>query len=84
VRTDVGAYSSSRAEDVFADDASTASGSASTDYGDHRTLSPATSYGSLSHAAAAMGRKAPPPPPVNRAKKPAPPPVPARRADLNY
>jgi hypothetical protein len=85
VRTDGTAYGS-RTDDIFADDASTASGgSGSPDIGD-RSLSPATSYGSLNRstgALAAAGKKGPPPPPPNRAKKPAPP-VPSRRADLGY
>lgn len=77
VATDTGAYGH-RSDDVFADDASTASGSRSPDWGD-RSVSPATSYGSLSRSTSAMGtRKAPPPPPVNRAKKPPPPPVPRK------
>lgn len=84
VRTDGTAYGS-RPDDVFADDASTASGSGSPDLGD-RSLSPATSYGSLNRstgALAAAKKAPPPPPPVNRAKKPAPP-VPSRRENLGY
>lgn len=84
VRTDGTAYGS-RTDDVFADDASTASGSGSPDIGD-RSLSPATSYGSLNRstgALAAAKKAPPPPPPVNRAKKPAPP-VPSRRENLGY
>lgn len=78
VRTDGVAYGH-RTDDIFADDDST-SGSGSPDYGD-RSLSPATSYGSLGRSSG--GKKAPPPPPpVNRAKKPAPP-VPARK-DFAY
>lgn len=77
VATDVGAYGH-RGDDVFADDASSASGSRSPDWGD-RSVSPATSYGSLSRTSSAMGiRKAPPPPPVNRSKKPPPPPLPRK------
>ena len=84
VRTDGMAYGG-RGDDAFADDASTASGSGSPDLGD-RSLSPATSYGSLNRSTAALGVKKapPPPPPVNRAKKPAPPPVPARKDHLGY
>lgn len=83
VRTDGVAYSG-KGDDCFADDASTASGSGSPDLGD-RSLSPATSYGSLNHSTSALGVKKapPPPPPVNRAKKPAPP-VPARKGNLGY
>lgn len=77
VATDGGAYGH-RNDDVFADDASSASGSRSPDWGE-RSVSPATSYGSLSRTSSAMGtRKAPPPPPVNRSKKPPPPPVPRK------
>lgn len=77
VATDSSTYGY-RNEDVFADDASTGSGSRSPDWGE-RSVSPATSYGSLSHSTSALGaRKAPPPPPVNRAKKPPPPPVPRK------
>lgn len=83
VRTDGTAYGGRGGEDVFGDDASTASGSGSPDYGE-RSLSPATSYGSLNRSTGALNKKAPPPPPpVNRAKKPAPPPVPAKR-NLGY
>lgn len=84
VRTDGTAYGNRSADDCFADDASTASGSGSPDIGD-RSLSPATSYGSLSRSTGHVAKKAPPPPPpVNRAKKPAPPPVPTRKANLGY
>ena len=78
VATDNGTYGH-RNDDVFADDASTGSGSRSPDWGD-RSVSPATSYGSLSQSTNALQgtRKAPPPPPVNRAKKPPPPPVPRK------
>ncbi|KAK0383872.1 hypothetical protein NLU13_7964 [Sarocladium strictum] len=77
VATDSGTYGL-RNEDVFADDVSTGSGSRSPDWGE-RSVSPATSYGSLSHSTTGLGaRKAPPPPPVNRAKKPPPPPVPRK------
>lgn len=82
VRTDGTAYGM-RTDDVFADDISTESGSGSPDYGD-RSLSPATSYGSLNRSTGALAAKKAPPPPVNRAKKPAPPPVPARRENLGY
>ena len=83
VRTDGTAYGGR--DDVFADDASTASGSGSPDMGE-RSLSPATSYGSLNRSTTALGAKKapPPPPPVNRAKKPGPPPVPARKDHLGY
>ena len=87
VRTDGTAYGGRGGDDCFADDASTASGSGSPDIGD-RSLSPATSYGSLSRTTTngTTGKKAPPPPPpVNRAKKPAPPPVPSRKpSNLGY
>ncbi|KAL2201918.1 BAR-domain-containing protein [Sarocladium strictum] len=76
VATDTGTYGH-RNDDVFADDASTGSGSRSPDWGD-RSVSPATSYGSLSHSTAALSTRKPPPPPVNRAKKPPPPPVPRK------
>ncbi|RKL16567.1 hypothetical protein BFJ68_g5182 [Fusarium oxysporum] len=80
VATDSGSYG--RHDDVFSDDVST-SRSGSPDW-EHRTASPATSYGSLSRSASglALGKK-PPPPPPNRAKKP-PPPPPARRENLGY
>jgi hypothetical protein len=78
IATDSGTYGGRHHDDVFADDASTASGSGSPDWGE-RSASPATSYGSMSRSASAMGnRKAPPPPPPNRAKKP-PPPIPTKR-----
>jgi hypothetical protein len=80
VATDSGSYG--RHDDVFSDDVST-SRSGSPDW-EHRTASPATSYGSLSRSTSglALGKK-PPPPPPNRAKKP-PPPPPARRENLGY
>ncbi|KAF7543103.1 hypothetical protein G7Z17_g11023 [Cylindrodendrum hubeiense] len=87
VATDSSAYSSRERErerdnDVFSDDISTPSRSASPDGWGHRSASPATSYGSMSRSTSALGKK-PPPPPVNRAKKP-PPPPPARRENLGY
>ncbi|KAF4986970.1 hypothetical protein FGRMN_10593, partial [Fusarium graminum] len=67
VATDSGSYG--RHDDVFSDDVST-SRSGSPDW-EHRTASPATSYGSLSRSTSGLtlGKK-PPPPPPNRAKKP--------------
>lgn len=84
IATDSVTYGSRGGDDVFGDDASTASGSRSPDWGD-RSASPATSYGSLSRSTSALALKKapPPPPPVNRAKKPAPPPVP-RKASMGY
>lgn len=87
---------SSRQDDIFADrDDDTASGSGSAnDWADQRSVSPATSFGSLSRSTSNLamshsvsnvsngGRKAPPPPPPSRAKKP-PPPVPAKR-EIGY
>ncbi|KAF4121948.1 Bin/amphiphysin/Rvs domain for vesicular trafficking [Geosmithia morbida] len=70
-------------DDVFADDTSTASGSGSPNYGG-QTLSPATSYGSLSRSLGPGVGGAKVPPPVNRAKKPAPPPVPTRKENLGF
>lgn len=78
-----------RQDDIFADrDDDTGSGSGSpNDWGDQRSASPATSFGSLSRSTSNLaisqtvsngGRKAPPPPPPSRSKKP-PPPVPAKR-----
>ena len=80
-----------RQDDVFADrDDDTGSGSGSpNDWADQRSVSPATSFGSLSRSTSNLaitqtvsngggGRKAPPPPPPSRSKKP-PPPVPAKR-----
>jgi len=75
---------STRQDDVFADrDDDTGSGSGSpNDWGDQRSASPATSFGSLTRSTSNLqmstGRKAPPPPPPSRSKKP-PPPVPAKR-----
>lgn len=88
IATDSGHYGGSRGggDDVFADDVSSTSRSASRsgspEWADGRT-SPATSYGSLSRCTSALGKKPPPPPPVNRAKKP-PPPPPARKENLAY
>lgn len=87
-----GRAGSTRLDDVFADrDDDTGSGSRSpNDWADRRSVSPATSFGSLSRSTSNLaishsvsnvsngGRKAPPPPPPSRSKKP-PPPVPARR-----
>jgi len=81
---------STRQDDIFADrDDDTGSGSGSpNDWADQRSVSPATSFGSLSRSTSNLaishtvsnggGRKAPPPPPPSRSKKP-PPPVPAKR-----
>jgi hypothetical protein len=72
--------------DVFSDpsdDSTLNSGSPDRSYGE-RSVSPATSQGSVGSRTltnAANGRKAPPPPP-SRAKKPAPPP-PMKRADIS-
>ncbi|KAK7398250.1 hypothetical protein QQX98_012363 [Neonectria punicea] len=83
VATDNGAAYGRGGDDVFSDDISTPSRSASPDtWGGARSSSPATSYGSMSRSTSALGKKAPPPP-VNRAKKP-PPPPPARRENLGY
>jgi hypothetical protein len=85
-------------EDVFADrdrDDDTASESGSPDHWGNRSMSSATSVGSLSrtpsnnvvvnhgYGAGGVVKKAPPPPPPCRSKKPAPPPVPTRR-ELGY
>lgn len=77
---------STRQDDIFADrDDDTGSGSGSpNEWGDHRSASPATSFGSLTRSTSNLAmsgsgsRKAPPPPPPSRSKKP-PPPVPAKR-----
>ncbi|KAK5996214.1 Meiotically up-regulated gene protein [Cladobotryum mycophilum] len=72
-------------EDAYNDDTSTCSGDNSPVSGD-RSLSPATSYGSLHGScpnAMTEAKKVPPPPPVNRARKPPPPPVP-RKVNLGY
>ncbi|KPM34616.1 hypothetical protein AK830_g11962 [Neonectria ditissima] len=83
VATDSGTPYGRGGDDVFSDDISTPSRSASPDtWGGARSSSPATSYGSMSRSTSALGKK-PPPPPVNRAKKP-PPPPPARRENLGY
>jgi hypothetical protein len=77
--------------DVFgdpSDDSTLNSGSPDRSYGE-RSVSPATSHGSVASrtasystlTAATNGRKAPPPPP-SRAKKP-PPPPPMKRADMS-
>jgi hypothetical protein len=77
--------------DVFgdpSDDSTLNSGSPDRSYGE-RSVSPATSHGSVASRTAsystlngsANGRKAPPPPP-SRAKKP-PPPPPMKRADMS-
>lgn len=70
--------SSGRGDDVFADDTSTCSGGISPGWG-HRSVSPATSFGSIHGGSNVPETKRAPPPPVNRAKKPPPPPVPAKR-----
>lgn len=70
--------------DVFGDpsDESTLN-SASPDrsYG-ARSVSPATSHGSVGSKSGTNGRKAAPPPPPSRAKKP-PPPPPMKRAEIS-
>ena len=77
-------------DDIFNDrDDSTHFSNSSPDrsYGD-RSVSPATSHGSLPSGAVtsttmtAAGKKGPPPPPPSRAKKPPPPPPPAKRSIL--
>jgi hypothetical protein len=81
--------------DVFgdpSDDSTLNSGSPDRSYGE-RSVSPATSQGSvasrnasystLAPATNANGRKGPPPPPPSRAKKPAPPPPPMKRAEIS-
>ena len=78
--------------DVFgdpSDDSTLNSGSPDRSYGE-RSVSPATSHGSLASRNASYstltnatnGRKGPPPPPPSRAKKP-PPPPPMKRADMS-
>lgn len=97
--TDVGAMRShlrpstnrvnSNAPDVFgdpSDDSTLNSNSPDRSYG-ARSVSPATSYGSVSSRSATLsnapnGRKGPPPPPPSRSKKP-PPPPPMKRADMS-
>ena len=81
--------------DVFvdpSDDSTLNSGSPDHSYGE-RSVSPATSQGSVASRTAthstltpttnANGRKAPPPPPPSRMKKPAPPPPPMKRAEIS-
>jgi hypothetical protein len=78
--------------DVFgdpSDDSTLNSGSPDRSYGE-RSVSPATSHGSVASRTASFstltnatnGRKGPPPPPPNRAKKP-PPPPPMKRAEIS-
>lgn len=79
--------------DVFgdpSDDSTMNSGSPDRSYGE-RSVSPATSHGSVAsrtasystlNSANANSRKGPPPPPPSRAKKP-PPPLPMKRADIS-
>ncbi|KAH6681967.1 hypothetical protein B0J14DRAFT_469821 [Halenospora varia] len=69
------------------DDSTLNSNSPDRSYG-ARSVSPATSHGSVasrtaSYSNAPNGRKGPPPPPPSRAKKPAPPPPPMKRADMS-
>ena len=79
--------------DVFgdpSDDSTFNSGSPDRSYGE-RSVSPATSQGSVTSRTASYttlasttnGRKAAPPPPPSRAKKPAPPPPPMKRAEIS-
>jgi hypothetical protein len=80
--------------DVFgdpSDDSTLNSASPDRSYGE-RSVSPATSQGSVASRTASYttltnsnvnGRKGPPPPPPSRAKKPAPPPPPMKRADIS-
>ncbi|TVY59615.1 Uncharacterized protein LSUE1_G009338 [Lachnellula suecica] len=75
-------------QDVFgdpSDDSTLNSASPDRSYG-ARSVSPATSHGSVASRTALTnapnGRKGPPPPPPSRAKKPAPPP-PMKRADMS-
>jgi hypothetical protein len=79
--------------DVFgdpSDDSTLNSGSPDRSYGE-RSVSPATSQGSVASRTASYstltpttnGRKGPPPPPPSRAKKPAPPPPPMKRAEIS-
>jgi hypothetical protein len=78
--------------DVFgdpSDDSTLNSGSPDRSYGE-RSVSPATSHGSVASRTASYstltnatnGRKGPPPPPPSRAKKP-PPPPPMKRMDIS-
>jgi hypothetical protein len=79
--------------DVFgdpSDDSTLNSGSPDRSYGE-RSVSPATSQGSVASRTASYsiltpttnGRKGPPPPPPSRATKPAPPPPPMKRAEIS-
>lgn len=80
--------------DVFgdpSDDSTLNSASPDRSYGE-RSVSPATSQGSVASRSAsystltnanANARKGPPPPPPSRAKKPAPPPPPMKRAEIS-
>ncbi|EHK49767.1 BAR domain-containing protein [Trichoderma atroviride IMI 206040] len=73
----------SRAEDIF-DDNSVYSGDNTPSWGE-RSVSPATSYGSLqTNPQFPVEAKKAPPPPVNRAKKPPPPPVPRKLSTVGY
>lgn len=73
----------SRAEDIF-DDNSVYSGDNTPSWGE-RSVSPATSYGSLqTNPHFPVEAKKAPPPPVNRAKKPPPPPVPRKLSTVGY
>ncbi|KAL7785495.1 BAR domain-containing protein [Trichoderma ceciliae] len=73
----------SRGEDIF-DDHSFYSGDNTPSWGE-RSVSPATSYGSLHmNPHVAVESKKAPPPPVNRAKKPPPPPVPRKLSTVGY
>jgi hypothetical protein len=70
--------------DVFgdpSDDSTLNSGSPDRSYS-ARSVSPATSQGSVGSRTTTNGRKGPPPPPPSRAKKP-PPPPPMKRADMS-
>lgn len=80
--------------DVFgdpSDDSTMNSGSPEERSYGERSVSPATSQGSVASRtqsfstlnSATNGRKGPPPPPPNRAKKPAPPPPPMKRAEIS-
>ena len=69
--------------DVFSDpsdDSTLNSGSPDRSYG-ARSVSPATSHGSVASRTTSNTRKGPPPPPPSRAKKPPPPPM--KRADMS-
>jgi hypothetical protein len=80
--------------DVFgdpSDDSTMNSGSPEDRSYRERSVSPATSQGSVASRTqsfstlngATNGRKGPPPPPPSRAKKPAPPPPPMKRAEIS-